>query len=72
MPETIELPLPESLARRRSLNIQQTAAFVGKSVPEIRRLVRLGKFPKPFRQDLRQLSWTIGSLVDHIDSKANS
>jgi predicted DNA-binding transcriptional regulator AlpA len=52
------------------LGIEPTAEFVGRSVPEIRRLIRLGLFPKPLKLNGRRLSWRIGDLIDWIDSKA--
>ncbi len=64
--------LPENLARRRLLNIQQTAGFVGRSVVEIRRLSMLGAFPKPLKLNGRRLSWRVGDVVDWIDSKARA
>lgn len=62
--------LPENLARRRLLGIEQVAEFVGRSVPEIRRLVRLGEFPKPLKLNGRRLSWRTGDVVDYVDGKA--
>ncbi len=61
--------LPDDLARRRLLNTEQVAAFVNRSVPEIRRLITTGTFPKPFRLNSRRLSWRLGDIVDWIDSK---
>jgi predicted DNA-binding transcriptional regulator AlpA len=63
--------LPDSIARRQCVGIEGAAKFVDRSVPEIRRLVRLGLFPKPFKFNGRRLSWRMGQLVDWIDSKAN-
>jgi predicted DNA-binding transcriptional regulator AlpA len=62
--------LPDSIARQRLLNTEQTAQFVGRSVPEIRRLLPLGLFPKPLKLNGRRLSWRIGDLIDWIDAKA--
>jgi predicted DNA-binding transcriptional regulator AlpA len=62
--------LPDVVTRRRLLGIEPTAEFVGRSVPEIRRLIRLGLFPKPLKLNGRRLSWRIGDLIDWIDSKA--
>jgi predicted DNA-binding transcriptional regulator AlpA len=61
--------LPNEIARKRLLGIGPAAEFVGRSVPEIRRLVRLGLFPKPFKLNGRLLSWQVGELADWIDSK---
>jgi predicted DNA-binding transcriptional regulator AlpA len=64
--------LPENLARRRLVNIQQAADFVGRSVPEIRRLLATGgDFPKPVKLNGRRLSWQLGQLVDYSDEKLN-
>jgi predicted DNA-binding transcriptional regulator AlpA len=66
-----ELPeLPEAIVRRRLLNTDQVAAFLGKSVPEVRRLLDKGLLPPPFRMDGRRFSWTLGTILDHIDSKS--
>jgi predicted DNA-binding transcriptional regulator AlpA len=61
--------LPEAVTRKRLLGIEPTAEFVGRSVPEIRRLIRLGLFPKPLKLNGRRLSWRLGDIVDWIDSK---
>jgi predicted DNA-binding transcriptional regulator AlpA len=61
--------LPDTLVRRRLVGTEAAAEFVGRSVPEIRRMVRHGLFPKPIKLNGRRLSWCIGDLVDWIDSK---
>ena len=61
--------LPNDVIRRRLLDIHSTAEFCGRSVPEIRRLLRHGLFPKPLKLNGRRLSWQLGQLVDYIDSK---
>jgi predicted DNA-binding transcriptional regulator AlpA len=58
--------LPESLARHRLLNTAETAQFLGRSVPEIRRLYRSGAMPPPVRLGSRKLGWRVGDLVDWI------
>jgi predicted DNA-binding transcriptional regulator AlpA len=57
----------EAIARHRVMNSTQTAAFVGKSIPQLNRLVRAGKFPKPFKIGERDNGWTVGMVIDHID-----
>jgi predicted DNA-binding transcriptional regulator AlpA len=62
--------LPETVSRHRLVGIDGAAEFVGRSVPEIRRLVRLGLFPKPLKLNGRRLSWRVGDIVDWINAKA--
>jgi predicted DNA-binding transcriptional regulator AlpA len=62
--------LPESALRRRLVNTETAAEYVDRSVPEIRRLVRGGKFPKPIKLNGRRLSWRLGDLMDYVDNKS--
>jgi predicted DNA-binding transcriptional regulator AlpA len=62
--------LPESVIRKRLIDIDTAAQFISRSVPEIRRLVRIGQFPKPIKLNGRRLSWRLGELLDWIDTKA--
>jgi hypothetical protein len=61
--------LPEAAWRRRMVGSQFAAEFVDKSIYEIRRLVKLGLFPKPCRPNGRQWSWQLGQLADYSDQK---
>lgn len=63
--------LPEAMVRRRLVGIHAAAAFVDKSVIEIRQLVKLGLFPKPCKPGGRRLAWQLGQLVDYSDEKIN-
>jgi hypothetical protein len=62
--------LPDNIARKQLLDTKQAAAFVARSPIEIRRLVNVGKFPKPLNVDGKKWSFRLGDLVDFIDSKA--
>src|SRR5262249_32735454 len=59
-----------SYALMRAL-IHGAAEYVDKSIYEIRRLVKLGLFPKPRRPNGRQWSWQLGQLADYSDSFFN-
>lgn len=60
--------LPEVVWRRRLVGIDVAAAYVGRSVVEIRRLVKLGEFPQPRKPNGRRLAWQLGQLVDYSDA----
>lgn len=61
--------LPEAAWRKRLVGIHTAAEYVDKSIYEIRRLVKLGLFPKPCRPNGRQMSWQLGQLADYSDQK---
>jgi predicted DNA-binding transcriptional regulator AlpA len=61
---------PESALRRRLVNTETAAEFIDRSVPEVRRLVRSSKFPKPIKLNGRRLSWRLGDLMDYVDGKS--
>ena len=54
--------------RRRLVDIKGAANFVGKSIPEVRRLVRLGLFPQPRKPNGNRLAWQVGQLIDYSDA----
>jgi len=60
--------LPDAAWRRRLVGIHGAAEYVDKSIYEIRRLVKLGLFPKPRRPNGRQWSWQLGQLADYSDA----
>ena len=60
--------LPDAAGRRRLVGIHGAAEYVDKSIYEIRRLVKLGLFPRPRRPNGRQWSWQLGQLADYSDS----
>jgi predicted DNA-binding transcriptional regulator AlpA len=64
--------LPSDLSRDRLLKSNQTAEFLGISLPHLRRLQRSGAVPRPVRIGLRQYGWRLGELIDFIDKKAAS
>ena len=64
--------LPEGAWRKRLVGIHTASEYVDKSIYEIRRLVKLGQFPKPCRPNGRQMSWRLGQLADYSDEKMKS
>ncbi len=64
--------LPESIARHRILSTEETAKFIGHSIPHVRRLYRSGAMPAPIRLSARKLGWKIGVIIDWIDEKARA
>jgi hypothetical protein len=61
--------LPEGAWRKRLVGIHTASEYVDKSIFEIRRLVKLGLFPKPCKPNGRQWSWQLGQLADYSDQK---
>jgi predicted DNA-binding transcriptional regulator AlpA len=62
--------LPADLARHRILNTEQTAAFIGFSVPHMRRLYRDKKMPEPLKLGARKLGWRVGDLIDWLAARS--
>jgi predicted DNA-binding transcriptional regulator AlpA len=62
--------VPETLARRRVLRTQRAAAFLGISVPTLQRKRKRGELPRPVQLGPRSLGWTLGALIDYLDSEA--
>lgn len=60
--------VPE-IERKKVLNTSQAAAFVGLSVPHLRRMYRLGHFPRGLSLSERKLGWQVGTLCDWLDSR---
>jgi hypothetical protein len=65
---TNSLALSPETERRRLVGIEAAASYVGKSIPEVRRLIRLGRFPQPRKPNGRRLFWQIGQLADYSDA----
>jgi predicted DNA-binding transcriptional regulator AlpA len=61
--------IPSELNRERLLDTEQTAEFLGMSIPHLRRLYRSGKVPKPIRIGERKYSWPLGGLIDFVSAK---
>jgi predicted DNA-binding transcriptional regulator AlpA len=51
------------------VGVDVAAAYVGRSIVEIGRLVKLGEFPKPCKPNGRRLAWQLGQLADYSDQK---
>src|SRR5579864_2622857 len=62
--------LPEGAWRKRLVGIHTASEYLDKSIYEIRRLVKLGLFPKPCKPNGRQWRWQLGALADWCDEKA--
>jgi len=62
------LALSPEAERRRLVGIDAAAQFVGKTIPEVRRLLKLGQFPQPRKPNGRRLAWQIGQLIDYSDA----
>jgi predicted DNA-binding transcriptional regulator AlpA len=63
--------LPLDIARNRILGSADAAAFLGMSVPTLRRLKRQGLVPAPLRVAHRKIGWRCGDLVDWLAAKAS-
>jgi predicted DNA-binding transcriptional regulator AlpA len=71
--QTVTSPLeslPADIARHRILNTEQTAAFIGFSIPHTRRLYRDKKMPEPLKLSERKLGWRVGDLVDWLAARS--
>ena len=62
------LVLSRDAERRRLVGIEVAAYYVDKSIPEVRRLLKLGRFPQPRKPNGRRLAWQIGQLIDDSDA----
>jgi predicted DNA-binding transcriptional regulator AlpA len=58
--------IPSDLNRERLLGTEQTAEFLGISVPHLRRLYQAGKVPLPIKIGERKYGWRLGGLIDFI------
>jgi prophage regulatory protein len=61
--------IPSDLSRERLLGTEQTAEFLGMSVPHLRRLYRAKKVPAPLRIGGRKYGWRLGVLIDFVATK---
>ncbi len=62
--------IPPDLSRERLLGTEQTAEFLGMSVPHLRRLYRAKKVPTPIKIGERKYGWRLGGLIDFIAAKS--
>lgn len=62
--------LNPDLARRCVLDTKDAAAFIGLSVPTLRRMKDRNAIPAPIRLSERRLGWRIGDLSDWLDGRA--
>ena len=58
--------LPTDIMRHRVLGPADTAAFLGVSIPQLRRMRRDGAIPPPVRFSPRRVGWRIGGLIDWL------
>jgi predicted DNA-binding transcriptional regulator AlpA len=62
--------LPTDLGRDRLIDTEQTAEFLGMSIPHLRRLSREGRVPAPIKIGLRKNGWRLGGLIDFVAAKS--
>ena len=62
--------LPSDLNRERLLGTEQTAEFLGMSIPHFRRLYRAKKVPSPIKIGDRKYGWQLGVLIDFVTAKS--
>lgn len=61
--------LPAEIARRRVVPTKDAAAFVGMSVPTLRRQLVKKAVPDPIKLSDRLLGWRMGDLSDFLDCR---
>jgi predicted DNA-binding transcriptional regulator AlpA len=61
--------LPEGIASRRVLNADASAAYIGVSVPTLRRLAKSGVL-KAVRLSERRIGWRAADLAAFLDDRA--
>lgn len=59
------------LNRERLLGSEQTAEFLGMSIPHLRRMYRANKVPAPIKIGERKYGWRLGILIDFVTAKSN-
>ena len=64
--------LPSDLNRERLLDTEQTAEFLGMSVPHLRRLYRTKRVPDPIRIGERKYGWRLGQLIEFVATKSTA
>jgi predicted DNA-binding transcriptional regulator AlpA len=64
--------LPKDLNRERLLGTEQTAEFLGFSVPHFRRLYKAEKVPAPIKIGERKYGWRLGVLIDFLEDKSRA
>lgn len=62
--------IPSDLNRERLLDTEQTAEFLGMSIPHLRRLYRARKVPAPIKIGERKYGWRLGGLIDFVAAKS--
>jgi predicted DNA-binding transcriptional regulator AlpA len=67
---TVLAHLPSELNRERLLGTEQTAEFLGISIPHFRRLYRAKKVPTPIKIGERKYGWRLGVLIDFVTAKS--
>ncbi|QRM28681.1 AlpA family transcriptional regulator [Microvirga sp. VF16] len=60
--------LPPEAYRHCVLGVEQTAALLNFSVPQLRRFYREKKMPTPLRLGERKLGWKLGVLIDYLQA----
>jgi predicted DNA-binding transcriptional regulator AlpA len=62
--------IPSELNRERLLGTEQTAEFLGMSVPHLRRLYCAKKVPHPIKIGARKYGWRLGQLIEFVASRS--
>lgn len=62
--------LPDSIIRHRVLGPKDTAAFLGLTVSQIRRMRVDEILPRPIQFSERRYGWRVGDLIDWLDAGA--
>lgn len=61
--------LPADIARRRVVKTKDAAAFIGLSVPTLRRRLKTKDVPAPIKLSDRLFGWRMGDLSDFLDCR---
>jgi prophage regulatory protein len=64
--------IPSDLNRERLLGTEQTAEFLGMSIPHLRRMYRSNKIPAPIKIGERKYAWRLSGLIDFVTAKSET
>lgn len=64
--------LPADITRHRVLGPKDTAAFLGMTISQLRRMREERRLPRPIMFSMRRYGWRIGDLIDWLDEGAPS
>lgn len=69
MTPTVLDKLPMEVLRKKQINSAATAEFLGISREELKRRLRLGLVPRPNKFNGHRNTWSLGTLMDHVEAK---